>query len=73
MSDPFFRALTPDGRTAVEVRMPEDADDESTEVLFTCTVTIDGTTVIADLETSDQHKMVLWVKKQMGEVMRRTA
>lgn len=70
MSEPFFRAVTPDGRTAVVVRVPE---EEGALVVFSCSVTIDEKTVIASLETQDQQRMLRWAKKQMSEAMRRTA
>lgn len=70
MSEPFFRAVTPDGRTAVEVRVPE---EEGALVVFSCSVIIDEKTVIANLETQDPQRMLRWAKKQMSEAMRRTA
>ena len=72
MREPFFRALTPDGRVAVEVRVPEESDGAEA-VLFQCSVTLDGRTVIEELETLDQHKMLLWMQRQMTEAMRRNA
>jgi len=73
MAEPLFKALTPDGRVAVEVRVPEGADETGTGVLFTCLVTIDSQNVIEELVTDDQHRMLLWVHRQMTEAMRRSA
>jgi len=70
MSEPFFRAVTPDGRTAVVIRVPE---EEGAEMVFSCSVVIDEKTVIADMQTQDQSKMLAWAKKHMTEAMRRTA
>lgn len=70
MSEPFFRAVTPDGRTAVVVRVPE---EDGEVVVFSCSVIIDEKTVIESLETEDQEKMLSWARKQMSEAMRRTA
>lgn len=63
MSDPFFKATTPDDRIVVQVQ--EDG------AFFDCTVTLDGTTVIEELRTEDQYKMFSWTKRQMVEAMRR--
>lgn len=65
MSEPFFKATTPDDRVAVEVR------EEGDGAVFTCTVTLDGITVLDELCTRDQTKMVSWTKRQMVEAMRR--
>jgi hypothetical protein len=68
----FFRATTPDGRIAVEVLVPE-GSEEAEAVLFKCSVRVDERDVIEELETVDQHKMILWVQRQMTEAMRRNA
>jgi len=73
MAESLFKALTPDGRISVEVRVPEGASEAGEGVLFTCLVTIDSKNVIEELVTEDQHKMVLWVQRQMTEAMRRSA
>jgi len=73
--EPFFRAVTPDARTAVEVRVSEvstDTGEEDSVTLFSCSVTIDNKTVIESLETTDQKKMMSWMKKNMTEAMRRS-
>ena len=71
MTEPLFKALTPDGRISVEVRVPEGADSAEA-VLFQCSVTLDGKTVIEELKTLDQDKMLNWMRRQMVEAMRRT-
>ena len=68
--EPFFRATTPDGRTSVEVLVPE-GSEEAEAVLFKCSVRVDGRDVIEELETVDQSKMLHWVRRQMVEAMRR--
>jgi len=70
--EPFFRATTPDGRISVEVLVPE-GSERAEAVLFKCSVKVDERDVIEELETLDQHKMVLWVQRQMTEAMRRSA
>lgn len=64
MTEPFFRATTPDGRIAVQVL--------EAGTLFDCTVTLDGKTVIEELKTEDQDKMFNWARRQMIEAMRRS-
>lgn len=73
--EPFFRAVTPDARTAVEVRVSEVSTDgiEDSVTLFSCAVTLDNKTVLESLETTDQKKMMSWMKRQMTEAMRRSA
>lgn len=61
----FFKATTPDDRVAVEVFECGDA--------FRCTVTLDGTTVLEELQTEDQDKLLQWAQRQMTEAMRRCA
>ena len=63
MTEPFFKATTPDDRIAVAVQ-----HDGSS---FNCTVTLDGKTVIEELRTEDQDRMLNWTKRQMVEAMRR--
>jgi len=70
--EPFFRATTPDGRISVEVLVPE-GSERAEAVLFKYSVKVDERDVIEELETLDQHKMVLWVQRQMTEAMRRSA
>lgn len=40
---------------------------------FHCTVTVDANTVIEELSTQDQSRMLLWAKRQMTQAMRRCA
>lgn len=68
----LFKALTPDGRIAVEVKVPTEAADAEA-ILFKCQVTIDGKNVIEELETNDENKMLSWMQRQMVEAMRRNA
>jgi hypothetical protein len=65
MTEVFFKATTPDGRTAVIV---EHRDDES----FYCTVVLDGRDVLEVFETMDMQKMAIWTRKQMLEAVRRS-
>lgn len=60
---PIFSAATPDDRIVVKV----EADGD----IFDCTVTLDGKTVLEQLRTEDQNKMLSWTKRQMVEAMRR--
>jgi len=73
MAEPLFRALTPDGRVSVEVRVPNESPEDGVGVLFTCLVTVDSKTVMEELVTDDQQRMLSWVKRQMTEAMRRSA
>lgn len=78
MGEPFFRAITPDGRTSVEVHIPEGVDAEAEiavdgEVLFRCSVSIDGKYETDKLETNSLNYMLSWTERQMKEAMRRSA
>jgi hypothetical protein len=72
MTVSFFKATTPDGRTVVEVKVPGDSVSE-VGLEFSCSVVLDGRLpALEELATTDKHEMVLWVKKQMKEAMRRS-
>lgn len=64
-TEPLLKATTPDGRTCVQV-LENDGH-------FKCTVTVDSKTVIEELNTQDQDRMLLWAKRQMTQAMRRCA
>lgn len=63
VSEPILLASTPDDRIVVKV----EADGET----FNCTVTLDGKTILEQLKTEDQSRMLNWAKRQMVEAMRR--
>lgn len=70
---PFFRAVTPNDRWAVEVwetaRPPESSD---TEAWYRGTVTLDGRMVVESITTPDTDKLLNWARRQMVEAMRRS-
>ena len=67
MSDPFFKATTPDGRWAVTVEVTVDLPGE----WFTGMVTLDGKIVTDTLTTDDSARLIRWARKQMADAMRR--
>jgi len=64
-TEPLLKATTPDGRTCVQIL--------ESNGHFHCTVTVDANTVIEELSTQDQSRMLLWAKRQMTQAMRRCA
>jgi len=71
VTESLFKAVTPDGRVAIEVTVPTEAEGAEA-ILFQCSVILDGKTVLEELKTVDQNKMMHWMHRQMIEAMRRT-
>lgn len=71
MSEPFFRATTPDNRQTVDVVLGEDGDGFPT---FWCRVVLDNnwTHPLEELKTDSQQKLIGWMHTQMKEMMRRS-
>lgn len=65
--DPFFGAVTPDGRWSIRV-----TEDEIGPGWYCATVTLDGRTVVESLTTADADKLIRWTHRQMTEALRRS-